>query len=332
VAGFVAWLRMPPPARDGLVAVLPAVEPHCSAGGVNRKLSALTSFCGFHARHGVELSRLLITLQPTTGRGRGAATSYRPFLHHVSKRGGERRRTIKLKAPKYLPKVLTVQQVQAILDACEHLRDRLLFALMLDTGARVGEALGLRHEDIAIADKTITITPRDNDNRARAKTGVRVIPMKTTVPSLHAPTVRCVTPPLGRVQAQPCPRHPGYVWQLGEGDGHPTPLDIPCRCGHLPPGMKSATGIDSAAADTPIEAVPVKRPPLSARETEVLVAWLRVESKTAVARRLFITPATVRTHLQRIRDKYDEVPRPARTKAALAARAIQDGIIGLYDL
>jgi integrase/recombinase XerD len=147
VAGFVAWLRMPPPARDGLVAVLPAVEPHCSAGSVNRKLSAVTSFCGFHARHGVELSGLLITLQPATGRGRGAATSYRPFLHHVSKHGGERRRTIKLKAPKYLPKVLTVQQVQAILDACEHLRDRLLFALMLDTGARVGEALGLRHEE-----------------------------------------------------------------------------------------------------------------------------------------------------------------------------------------
>jgi integrase/recombinase XerD len=101
---------------------------------VNRKLSALTSFCGFHARHGVALSGLLITLQPATGRGRGAATSYRPFLHHVSKQSGERRRTIKLKAPKSLPKVLTVQQVQTILDACEHLRDRLLFALMLDTG------------------------------------------------------------------------------------------------------------------------------------------------------------------------------------------------------
>jgi integrase/recombinase XerD len=186
VAGFVAWLRMPPPARDGLVAVLPAVEPHCSAGSVNRKLSAVTSFCGFHARHGVELSGLLITMQPATGRGRGAATSYRPFLHHVSKHGGERRRTIKLKAPKYLPKVLTVQQVQAILDACEHLRDRLLFALMLDTGARVGEALGLRHEDFGIAEKTITIKLRDNDNRARAKTGVRTIPASAELMRLYA--------------------------------------------------------------------------------------------------------------------------------------------------
>ena len=58
VAGFVAWLRLPPQARDGLVSVLPTVEPFCSASSVNRKLSALTSFCGFHARHGVELSGL----------------------------------------------------------------------------------------------------------------------------------------------------------------------------------------------------------------------------------------------------------------------------------
>ena len=70
VAGFVAWLRLPPQARDGLVAVLPTVEPHCSASSVNRKLSALTSFCGFHARHGVDLSGLLITMQPT-GRREG---------------------------------------------------------------------------------------------------------------------------------------------------------------------------------------------------------------------------------------------------------------------
>src|SRR5262245_9236446 len=31
VAGFVAWLRLPPAARDGRVAVLPTVAHHCSA-------------------------------------------------------------------------------------------------------------------------------------------------------------------------------------------------------------------------------------------------------------------------------------------------------------
>ncbi|UOT08435.1 site-specific integrase (plasmid) [Rhodococcus opacus] len=184
VAGFVAWLRVPPPARDGSVTVLPMVQPYCSARSVNRKLAALTSFCGFHARHGVELCASLITMQPA-GRG-GAATSYKPFLHHVSKHGDERRRTIKLRASHQIPKVLTVQQVQSILDSCDHLRDRLLFALMLDTGIRVGEALGLRHEDLAIAEKTVTVMPRHNDNRARAKAGARTIPTSAELMRLYA--------------------------------------------------------------------------------------------------------------------------------------------------
>jgi integrase/recombinase XerD len=46
VAGFVAWLRLPPKARDGKVVVLPTVQHHCSAASVNRKLATLTSFCG----------------------------------------------------------------------------------------------------------------------------------------------------------------------------------------------------------------------------------------------------------------------------------------------
>lgn len=37
VAGFVAWLRLPPEARDGKVAVLPTVEHHCAAASVNRQ-------------------------------------------------------------------------------------------------------------------------------------------------------------------------------------------------------------------------------------------------------------------------------------------------------
>src|SRR5665811_463561 len=69
VAGYVAWLRLPPGARDGLVQVLPTVAHHCAASSVNRKLAALTSFCEFHARHGVPLAGLLVTMAPA-GRGR----------------------------------------------------------------------------------------------------------------------------------------------------------------------------------------------------------------------------------------------------------------------
>ena len=69
VAGFVGWLRLPPAARDGWVAVLPTVEHYCSESSVNRKLAALTSFCELHARHGVALAGLLVglTLQVRAG-------------------------------------------------------------------------------------------------------------------------------------------------------------------------------------------------------------------------------------------------------------------------
>jgi integrase/recombinase XerD len=185
VARFVAWLRLPPLARDGKVALLPMVDHHCSASSVNRKLAALTSFCEFHARHEVALAGLLVTMQPA-GRG-GPATSYKVFLHHIAKSEPQRRQVIKLKAARPRPGVLTVQQAQAILDACGHLRDRLLFAVLLDCGVRIGEALGLRHEDVGIAERAITITPRPNDNRARVKSGVcRTIPASADLMRLYA--------------------------------------------------------------------------------------------------------------------------------------------------
>lgn len=73
------------------------------------------------------------------------------------------------------------------------------------------------------------------------------------------------------------------------------------------------------------------RPTLSAREVEVLLAWLAAESKAQAAETLFITASTVNTHLTRIRAKYAAAGRPARSKANLFARAIQDGYTRLED-
>jgi integrase/recombinase XerD len=165
VAGFIAWLRRPPAIHDGTVAVLPLVGYHCGESTVNRKLSALSAFYQYAARNGVDLGELLITWQPAGRRGSG----WKPFLHHISKGQPQARRPIALKAPAKLPRVLTVGETQAILDACERLRDRFLFALLYDTGMRIGEALGLRHEDLAAAEREANVVPRDNDNGARTK-------------------------------------------------------------------------------------------------------------------------------------------------------------------
>ncbi|MBY6350437.1 helix-turn-helix transcriptional regulator [Rhodococcoides corynebacterioides] len=74
------------------------------------------------------------------------------------------------------------------------------------------------------------------------------------------------------------------------------------------------------------------RPALSAREVEVLLAWIVRDSKDDVARSLYISPATVGTHIARVRDKYEAVGRSAKSKAALVARALQDGYITLDEL
>lgn len=91
---------------------------------------------------------------------------------------------------------------------------------------------------------------------------------------------------------------------------------------YVGPAMAAALG---AAPDT-------LRPVLAPREQEVLIAWFQTDSKDLVAQQLFLAPSTVRTHLQRIRAKYAAVGRPASTKAALVARAIQDRIIDIDDL
>jgi integrase len=59
--------------------------------------------------------------------------------------------------------------------------------VLYDTGMRVGEALGLRHEDVAAAEREITVAPRVNANGARAKSGTaRTIPVSPELIRLYA--------------------------------------------------------------------------------------------------------------------------------------------------
>jgi DNA-binding NarL/FixJ family response regulator len=74
------------------------------------------------------------------------------------------------------------------------------------------------------------------------------------------------------------------------------------------------------------------RPELTEQERRVLIAWLLTDNKDGVSRQLHIAPSTVRTHLQRIRRRYREINRPAPSKAALFARALQDGLLGIHDV
>ncbi|WOC14244.1 LuxR C-terminal-related transcriptional regulator [Gordonia sp. MP11Mi] len=107
--------------------------------------------------------------------------------------------------------------------------------------------------------------------------------------------------------------------------GRPVYVEAPLRRrGYLAPVDPSAL-VEPAAPELP-------RPALTDREVEVLRTWLLVDSKPACGEELHISLGTVNTHLTRIRAKYAEIGRPASTKAALVARAIQDDIIDIEEL
>jgi DNA-binding NarL/FixJ family response regulator len=91
---------------------------------------------------------------------------------------------------------------------------------------------------------------------------------------------------------------------------------------YTPPTLSGVFGTD----DRP------HRPRLSPRESQVLLEWFRCESKEMVAKRLNLTVHRVNACLERVRVKYANVGREAPTKAALVARAIQDGLIGADEL
>ncbi|MFJ7086655.1 response regulator [Streptomyces griseus] len=109
-----------------------------------------------------------------------------------------------------------------------------------------------------------------------------------------------------------------------EGEGHLREATLTAGAGraYTPPSLAGAMAGDRSAS----------RPTLSAREREVLIEWFQSESKVFVGRRLGISPHTVNTHLEHIRLKYAMSGRQAPTKAALLARAIQDGLVELDDL
>jgi site-specific recombinase XerD len=170
VGRFVAWLRLPGEVRGGGVALLPWVEGDLCAATVNRKLSGLASFYEFHQRHGVDLADLLTRWRPG---GRGG--SWRPFLAHLGPRP-ERHRAVALRTERRLARELTAVEMTTLIEACARWRDRFLLSLLRGCGLRIGEALGLRHEDIDARRGVISVRQRRNVNGARAKMWSREVP------------------------------------------------------------------------------------------------------------------------------------------------------------
>ncbi|ELS03577.1 site-specific recombinase XerD [Xenococcus sp. PCC 7305] len=160
LAEFIHWLRSP----TGNVVSLQEVEAKRTEATVNVILTSVCMLYDFHEKTGKVSEIPLYRSQVMPGK------RYKGFLHHVTKSKPLRTRLLKLKQPKLQPKTVTSEEFQKLVEACHRIRDKFLLCLLYESGMRIGQALGLRHEDIQSWDNLIKIVPRNNnENEARAK-------------------------------------------------------------------------------------------------------------------------------------------------------------------
>jgi integrase/recombinase XerD len=135
---------------------------------VEAHLAAVHSFLDFCRMEGAGPKDLVLYRERATASSR----SRRSFLAHVEVRRAGQERRIKVRGPKpQEPKIIGFESdFQALIDAARTARDRLLVAALYDGGLRIGQALGLRHADIDIARRRVSIVRRmDNANGALSR-------------------------------------------------------------------------------------------------------------------------------------------------------------------
>ena len=93
------------------------------------------------------------------------------FLHFLMEQdivpGSLLKRGIKLKLPDVLPRAMNPADVRKLLSVIDDTRDRALFLLLLRTGMRIGEALGLRLNDLDIRDRKIHLFEGEKNSMGR---------------------------------------------------------------------------------------------------------------------------------------------------------------------
>ncbi len=93
------------------------------------------------------------------------------FLHFLMEQevisGAFLKRSIKLKLPDALPRAMNPADVRKLLCVIDDIRDRALFLVLLRTGMRIGEALGLKLNDLDIRDRKIHLFEGEKNSMGR---------------------------------------------------------------------------------------------------------------------------------------------------------------------
>jgi site-specific recombinase XerD len=93
------------------------------------------------------------------------------FLHYLMEQeiisGSVLKRGIKLKLPETLPRAINPADVRKLLSVIDDTRDRALIVLLLRTGIRIGEALGLTLNDLDIKGRKVHLYQGEKNSMGR---------------------------------------------------------------------------------------------------------------------------------------------------------------------
>jgi integrase/recombinase XerD len=116
-------------------------ESGLSARTIARRLSSVSGFYSYLVARG----------------DAGVETNPVPRGLSTRRRGGRRRQVPLVRVPRTLPKVLTPEEVRALLDVLRTDRDRAMVYAMVLGGLRRCEVLGLRLSDVRVADRSVFV-------------------------------------------------------------------------------------------------------------------------------------------------------------------------------
>ena len=155
MGAFLRWLQRP--AQHQPIIPLQSAPKARKPSSINQILATVLQFYEYlmiHEDYTIQLSQRLKKELA------GSRRSFKDFLYHISKDHPFEANLLKLKTPKDKPKAVLKQTVQALIDACQNVRDEFLLTLLWEAGIRIGEALALWLEDVDISARQIHIRDR----------------------------------------------------------------------------------------------------------------------------------------------------------------------------